>query len=49
MTSRIAHKPYDNRVITIKSWNEWDEGNVLEPDKRWGRQLLEAVRDAVMV
>lgn len=49
MISRVAHKPYDRRVITIKSWNEWAEGNILEPDKRWGRKLLEAVRDAVVV
>ena len=49
MINRVARKPYDKRVITIKSWNEWAEGNILEPDKRWGRQLLEAVREAVMV
>jgi hypothetical protein len=24
----------------IKSWNEWAEGNVIEPDTLWGDALL---------
>ena len=28
----IADKPADERVLVIKSWNEWAEGNHLEPD-----------------
>jgi hypothetical protein len=33
------------RVLFIKSWNEWAEGNYLEPDLAYGRGWLEAVRD----
>lgn len=44
----VMSKPFDRRVITIKSWNEWAEGNIIEPDKRWGRRTLEAIRDVVM-
>ena len=47
MIERNSNKPFDKRIITIKSWNEWAEGNYLEPDKRWGRRLLEEVRTAV--
>lgn len=36
-----------NQVILIKSWNEWAEGNLLEPDNIFGYQLLEAYRDFV--
>ena len=31
----------------LKSWNEWAEGNYLEPDLRNGRKYLEALREAL--
>ena len=34
-----------NKIIIIKSWNEWAEGNLLEPDSIFGYQLLEAYND----
>lgn len=45
--SKIQHKPFEKRFLTIKSWNEWAEGNYVEPDMRWGRRLLEAIKTAV--
>jgi adenosyl cobinamide kinase/adenosyl cobinamide phosphate guanylyltransferase len=30
-----------NPLVMLKSWNEWGEGNYIEPDKRWGRQYLD--------
>ena len=35
-----------NDLVMLKSWNEWGEGNYMEPDKRWGKQYIEALRDA---
>lgn len=29
-----------NQLVMLKSWNEWGEGNYIEPDARWGRQYL---------
>ena len=33
-------KNKDNTLIMIKSWNEWAEGNYLEPDLKWGHKYL---------
>lgn len=34
-------------LLFVKSWNEWAEGNHLEPDLAFGRGWLEALRDAL--
>ncbi|MBP1224033.1 glycoside hydrolase family 99-like domain-containing protein [Flavobacterium sp. 1355] len=43
--SKISHKPDDNRISFIKSWNEWGEGNYLEPDLVHGHGYLKALRE----
>jgi len=37
----------EHKMIFIKSWNEWAEGNYLEPDLEWGRGYLNAVKEIV--
>lgn len=42
-------KPYskEENFIFINAWNEWAEGNHLEPDQKWGYAYLEETRKCI--
>ncbi len=42
---KVAHKPDDKRIIFLKSWNEWGEGNYMEPDLKYGLRYLEVLKE----
>ncbi len=43
-------KPYskDENIFFINAWNEWAEGNHLEPCQKWGKKYLEATSNVLL-
>lgn len=43
----VADRADEHKLVFVKSWNEWAEGNHLEPDTKWGLQYLQALKRVV--
>jgi hypothetical protein len=37
-----------NKLIILKSWNEWGEGNYVEPDLKYGKGYLDAIKQEII-
>jgi lipopolysaccharide biosynthesis protein len=44
---QVEALPEQHRIVFIKAWNEWAEGNYLEPDQKFGHGYLQAAREAL--
>jgi hypothetical protein len=45
---RVASYPEERRIIFLKAWNEWAEGNYVEPDALTGHAYLDAIRSVIL-
>ena len=36
-----------NKVIMLKSWNEWGEGNYMEPDLKYGKENINILSETM--
>jgi lipopolysaccharide biosynthesis protein len=43
----LKRKPAQERIIFLKAWNEWAEGNYVEPDREFGHRYLDAIHGAL--
>lgn len=43
----VSKKDFDHRVLFLRSWNEWAEGNYVEPDLRYGHGYLDAIKRTI--
>lgn len=43
---KCKNRKHEENFIFIKAWNEWGEGNYLEPDLKYGHGYLDNLKDA---
>ena len=43
----IKHKSKEHQILLLKSWNEWGEGNYMEPDLKFGKGYIKALKKAI--
>lgn len=42
--SYLKQKSLDDQIVFLKSWNEWGEGNYVEPDLKYGHGYIDALK-----
>ena len=43
----VKDKAPEHQIIILKSWNEWGEGNYVEPDQEFGHGYLDAIHEVL--
>jgi hypothetical protein len=45
--SYVQNKEPEHRIIFLQAWNEWGEGNFMEPDLEFGHGFLDALKSVI--
>lgn len=45
VVEKLENHPPHQKIAFLKSWNEWAEGNYIEPDQKYGRKYLEELKN----
>ena len=40
----VKNKKPEHKIIFLKSWNEWGEGNFMEPDMEFGHGKINTLK-----
>lgn len=43
----IRQKEPEHQLLFLKAWNEWGEGDYVEPDQKFGHGYIQAIRQAI--
>ena len=43
----VSDKLPKYRILVVKSWNEWGEGNYMEPDLEYGMGYIKSLKEAL--
>lgn len=43
----IKNKQPEHKILFLQSWNEWAEGNYVEPDLRYGHGFLDVLKECI--
>ncbi len=41
----VSDKTTDEKIVFLKSWNEWGEGNYMEPDLKYGKKYILTLKE----
>ncbi|MGD9493693.1 MAG: glycoside hydrolase family 99-like domain-containing protein [Bacteroidales bacterium] len=44
----VSQKDYEHRILFLQSWNEWAEGNFVEPDLKFGRKYIDVLKSKLL-
>lgn len=44
----IEDKQNEHKILFLRSWNEWGEGNYVEPDEKYGHGWLDAIKKSLL-
>jgi hypothetical protein len=44
----LKRKPEEQKLLFLVSWNEWGEGNYMEPDEEFGHGYIEALKSVIV-